>query len=158
MPTPAFNPVFAVGTRASYQAYDNAGALTGTATTFLNLRGIGAGSKTRTVADVTSIQDTNIKRRPAKRDPGTVSLTLGLTDVTKATNEWTVLEKFWNDGTMLQIAIDLPGVFDDATTTPTVTSALYTFDGFITSISTPEISAGSDEMLTYTVEIQRTAF
>jgi len=134
MPTPAFNPVFAVGTRASYQAYDNAGALTGTATTFLNLRGIGAGSKTRTVADVTSIQDTNIKRRPAKRDPGTVSLTLGL------------------------IAIDLPGVFDDATTTPSVTSALYTFDGFISSISTPEISAGSDEMLTYTVEIQRTAF
>jgi len=158
MPTAAYNPVFAVGTKASYQAYDNTGALTGTATNFLNLRGIGAGSKTRTIADVTSIQDTNIKRRPAKRDPGTVTLTLGLTDVAKATNEWTVLEKFWSDGTMLQIAIDLPGSFDDAATTPTASPAMYTFDGFISSISTPEISAGSDEMLTYTVEIQRTAF
>jgi hypothetical protein len=157
MPAAAYNPVFAVGTKASYQAYDATGVLTGTAATFLNLRGIGAGSKTRTIADVTSIQDTNIKRRPAKRDPGTVSLTLGLTDVTKATNEWTVLEKYWNDGTMLQIAIDLPGTFDDAGTAPT-SSAMYTFDGFISSISTPEISAGSDEMLTYTVEIQRTAF
>jgi len=35
---------------------------------------------------------------------------------------------------------------------------MYSFDGFIVSISTPEISAGSDDMLTYTVEMQRTAF
>ena len=154
----AGNPVFAVGTKATYQAYDNTGALTGAATQFGNLRGIGAGTKTRTVADVTSIQDTDIKRRPAKRDPGTVSLTLGLMDTAKATNEWTVLEGFWKSGTMLQIAIDLPGTFDDATTNPTATPAMYSFDGFIVSISTPEISAGSDDMLTYTVEMQRTAF
>ena len=154
----AVNPVFAVGTKATYQAYDNTGALTGTATQFGNLRGIGAGTKTRTVADVTSIQDADIKRRPAKRDPGTVSLTLGLMDTAKATNEWTVLEGFWKNGTMLQVAIDLPGTFDDATTTPTTTPAMYSFDGFIVSISTPEISAGSDDMLTYTVEMQRTAF
>jgi len=107
---------------------------------------------------VTSIQDTDIKRRPAKRDPGTVTLTLGLMDTAKATNEWTVLEGFWKNGTMLQVAIDLPGTFDDATTTPTTTPAMYSFDGFIVSISTPEISAGSDDMLTYTVEMQRTAF
>ena len=154
----AGNPVFAVGTKATYQAYDNTGALTGTATQFGNLRGIGAGTKTRTVADVTSIQDADIKRRPAKRDPGTVSLTLGLMDTAKANNEWTVLEGFWKNGTMLQVAIDLPGTFDDATTTPTTTPAMYSFDGFIVSISTPEISAGSDDMLTYTVEMQRTAF
>ena len=152
------NPVFSVGTKCTHQAYDAAGTLTGAAVQFMNLRGIGAGTKTRTVADVTSIQDLDMKRRPAKRDPGTVSLTLGVLDTDKKTNEWTILEKYWSDGTMLQIAIDLAGTFDDATTTPSASPALYTFNGFITSISTPEISAGSDEMLTYTVEMQRTAF
>lgn len=154
----ANNPVFATGTVATHQAYDATGALTGTAKNFANLRGIGAGTKTRTIADVTSIQDVDMKRRPAKRDPGTVTLTLGLTDEAKATNEWTILEGYWSNGTMLEIAVNLPGTFDDPTTTPAVTPAMYTFSGFIVSISTPEISATSDDMLTYTVEMQRTKF
>jgi hypothetical protein len=154
------NPVFALGAKVSYQEWDTAAvtpALKGTAVDFARLRGLGSSTKTRTIADVTTISDQEIRRRPARKDPGTLQITLGVTDTPQATNEFKVLEKYWSDGAMLQITVDLAGTFDDASTGPPVVPRMFTFNGFISGISTPAIESGSDEALTYTVDFQLTA-
>ena len=154
------NPVFALGAKVSYQEWDTAAvapALKGTAVDFARLRGLGSSTKTRTIADVTTISDQEIRRRPARKDPGTLQITLGVTDTPQATNEWKILEKFWSDGAMLQITVDLAGTFDDPVTNPTAVPRMFLFNGFISGISTPAIESGSDEALTYTVDFQLTA-
>ena len=154
------NPVFALGAKVLYQEWDTAAAtpvLKGTATEFARLRGLGSSTKTRTIADVTTISDQEMRRRPARKDPGTLQITLGLTDTPKATNEWKILEKFYADGAMVQISVDLAGTFDDGSTGPPVVPTMFTFNGFISGISTPAIESGSDEALTYTVDFQLTA-
>ena len=159
------NPVFALGARVSYQEWDLAATtpvLKGTAVEFARLRGLGSSTKTRTIADVTTISDLEIRRRPARKDPGTLQITLGVTDVAQATNEWKILEKFWNDGAMIQIAVDLSGAWDGnfagpGGTPPAVVPTMYVFNGFISGISTPAVESGSDEALTYTVDFQLTA-
>ena len=156
----ANNPVFALGAKISYQEWDTSAstpALKGAAVEFARLRGLGSSTKTRTIADVTTISDLEIRRRPARKDPGTLQITLGVTDTPQATNEWKILEKFWSDGAMIQISVDLSGTWADKTTTPAVLPQLFVFNGFISGISTPAVESGSDEALTYTVDFQLTA-
>lgn len=153
---PTSDPCFAVGTTATYQTYDATGALTGTPIKFTRLRGFSVNTKSRTVADVSDIEDEEIRRRPVRRDPGTLTLTLGLTNQDKADNQYIKLDKLLIDGTMLRIVVNLPGTFDDAGTTPNVAGDILKFDGFFSSIGTPDIAVGNDEMLTYTAEFQRT--
>lgn len=160
----ANNPVFALGAKVSYQEWDTTAStpvLKGTAVEFARLRGLGSSTKTRTIADVTTISDLEIRRRPARKDPGTLQITLGVTDTPQATNEWKILEKFWSDGAMIQIAVDLSGTWDGNFAgpggTPTAVTTMYVFNGFISGISTPAVESGSDEALTYTVDFQLTA-
>jgi len=125
------NPVFALGAKISYQEWDTSAstpALKGAAVEFAR-----------------------------RKDPGTLQITLGVTDTPQATNEWKILEKFWSDGAMIQISVDLSGTWDDKTTTPAVLPQLFLFNGFISGISTPAVESGSDEALTYTVDFQLTA-
>ena len=155
------NPVFPLGAKVYHQEWDttaNPATLKGTPVEFARLQGLGSSTKTRTIADVTTISDQEIRRRPARKDPGTLQITLGLTDTApQATNEFKVLEKYWADGAMIQISVDLAGTFDDATTTPTAAPRMFTFNGFISGISTPPIEAKSDEAMTYVVDLQLTA-
>jgi hypothetical protein len=159
------NPVFALGAKISYQEWDTTAAtptLKGAATEFARLRGLGSSTKTRTIADVTTISDLEIRRRPARKDPGTLQITLGLTDEAIVSNEWKKLEKFYADGSMIQIAVDLAGAWDGSFAGPGGTPAavlptMFVFNGFISGISTPPIEAGSDEALNYTVDFQLTA-
>ena len=158
------NPVFALGARVTFQEWDTAASpavLKGTAVDFARLRGLGSSTKTRTVADVSTISDLEIRRRPARKDPGTLQITLGVTDAPQATNEWKKLEKLWDDGAMLQIAVDLSGTWDGnfagPSGTPAAVPTMFIFNGFISGITTPPIESGSDEALTYTVDFQLTA-
>lgn len=158
MPTTPSNPVFAVGTVATYQLYDAKGDLIGTPIKFRRLRGLTPANMTRTVADVTDIEDFEIRRRPVRRDPGTLSLTLGLTDEAKADNQWCELRDLFEAGTIMQIVLNLPGTFDDTGTDPNIKGDIFIYDGFISGLGQPDVSAGSDEMLTYSLEFQRTKF
>jgi hypothetical protein len=158
------NPVFSLGAKISYQEWDLTAAaptLKGTPTEFARLRGLGSSTKTRTIADVTTISDLEIRRRPARKDPGTLQITLGLTDDAIASNEWKKLEKFYSDGSMIQIAVDLAGAWDGSfagpSGTPAAVPTMFVFNGFISGISTPPIESGSDEALNYTVDFQLTA-
>jgi hypothetical protein len=154
----ADNPVFAQGTVCRFNKYQPDGTITGTGTKFVSLKGISAGAMTRTISDTTTIESTQIKRRPARMDPGTVTLTLGLVDKIAAQNEFTVLKDAFTAGSMLKIEIDLAGTWDDALPGPPAVDGLFTFSGFISSLSTPPIDSKSDNQLEYEVIIQRTEF
>ena len=156
MPTASNNPVFPTGSKVSFQAYDQAGVLTGTPANFLALKGTAASAMTRSVVDVTTIMDTEIKRRPGRLDPGTCTLTLGLMDVPAATNEWTVLKKFFTDGTILHIVYDIPGTFDEVAGTPP--KHMFEYDGFISSHAIPAIDGKSEAQMEYEIIIQKTNF
>ena len=137
------DPIFAVGTTASY-----APVAGGTSVNMTGLTSIGGNAKQRAVADVTLLSDTTMKRRPVRTDPGTVQFTFQLQDTVTATNEWTVLNTLLGAGTLITVTVNMPGAFD--------ATALYSWSGFISELTTPELGA-NDTMVTYTVTLTVTS-
>lgn len=137
------DPVFAVGTTAAYVPVAG-----GSSVTMTGLTAIGGNTKQRTVADVTLLSDTTMKRRPVRTDPGTVQFTFQLQDTATATNEWSALNTLLGAGTLITVTVNAPGSFD---ATP-----LYTFSGFLSELTTPEFGA-NDTMMTYTATLTLTA-
>lgn len=137
------DPVFAVGTTASYVPVAG-----GTAVNMTGLTAIGGNTKSRTTADVTLLSDTTLKRRPVRTDPGTVQFTFQLQDTATATNEWTALNTLLGAGTLITVTVNMPGAFD--------ATALLSWSGFISELTTPEL-ASADNMVTYTATLTVTA-
>jgi hypothetical protein len=151
------NFVFAQGTKVTWQQWDKTKSpweLIGVPVEFKAIKSVGASTKTRSIADVTTLKDDTVRKMPAKRDLGSLQLTFNLLDEAAATNERVLLGKAWQDGEYLQIVLDLPGDFDDVPPSGHNDNTM-SFDGFISSISTPEVAV-SDEPLTYTVEFTLT--
>lgn len=145
--------VFPAGTTATLQYWlttDTASA-SGTSVSLANIKTITANEGTLGFGDVTPVGTTGkLIKRPSKREePGTFSITFFLDDTTTATNQYKVLKD--RKATYLRntVTVNLPGSFDDTT------SPLDSLVGFISGITTPEISQ-SDEALTYTVNFQVT--
>lgn len=116
----------------------------GATTAISNLISVGGTTYTKNTADVTGLSDTTIQRLPARIDVGTVQLTIFLDDTATASNQYTALKLRLTNGTHTRIALNLPGSgIDD----------MYTYDGYITEVGSPEIGA-SDDALRYTVTLQ----
>jgi len=116
----------------------------GAATAISNLISVGGTTYTKNTADVTGLSDTKIQRLPARIDEGTVQLTIFLDDTATASNQYTALKTRLTNGTHTRIVLNLPGSgIDD----------MYTYDGYITEVGSPEIGA-SDDALRYTVTLQ----
>ena len=137
------DPVFAVGTTAAYVPVAG-----GSSVTMTGLTAIGGNTKQRAVADITLLSETTMKRRPVRTDHGTVQFTFQLQDTATATNEWTGLNTILVAGTLITVTVNMPGAFD---ATP-----LYTFSGFISELTTPELGA-NDTTVTYTATLTLTA-
>jgi hypothetical protein len=145
--------IFPAGTTATLQywlAVDTITA-TGTSVTLANVKTITANEGTLGFGDTTPVsQQGNMVKRPSKRiEPGTFSITFFLDDTTTGTNQYKVLKDRRLTYLRNTVTLNLPGSFDDAT------SPLDPLVGFISGITTPEISQ-SDEGLTYTVNFQVT--
>lgn len=145
--------VFPAGTTATLQYWLSADTTTatGTSVTLANIKTITANEGALGFGDVTPVATTGkLIKRPSKREePGTFSITFYLDDTTTATNQYKVLKDRKNTFLRNTVTVNLPGSFDDTT------SPLDSLVGFISGITTPEISQ-SDEALTYTVNFQVT--
>jgi hypothetical protein len=148
MPTTTENPLFSTGTTAKLA--EQAGDGTFPAGTDLpNLRSITGNTVTMSFSEVTALSDKRIRRRPARLDPGTVSLSFTATDKTVADNQLTTLRAKMEGKKRYKITVDIQGadsVFDD--TTP-----LISFEGYFSSVGTPSINI-DDNVLTYEVGFQ----
>ena len=145
--------IFPAGTTASLQywlAADTTTA-TGTSVTLANVKTISANEGTLGFGDISAVDRTGLlPKRPSKRiEPGTFYITFFLDDTTTATNQYKVLKDRRLTYLRNTVTLNLPGSFDDST------SPLDSLVGFISGLTTPEISQ-SDEALTYTVNFQVT--
>lgn len=145
--------IFPAGTTATLQYWLTADTTTatGTSVTLANIKTITSNEGTLGFGDVTPVGTTGkLIKRPSKREePGTFSITFFLDDTTTATNQYKILKDRKNTYLRNTVTVNLPGSFDDTT------SPLDPLVGFISGITTPEISQ-SDEALTYTVNFQVT--
>jgi hypothetical protein len=119
---------------------------TGTATAVSNLKSIGSNEAARAMADVTGLSDTAIKRKPARKDPGTVEFVIYVDNTAPATNSYTTWTAARDAGSKTTLAVNLPDSFDDST-------PLFSYTGYVASVTTPEIAAG-DDALTFSVNLQ----
>ena len=134
--------VLGAGTTATI---DNAGG--SSPTTLSNLVSIGGNSATRGKIDVTVLADTTMASLPGRTDPGEVVLTFILDDTSTASNQLTALKTRWSGTTKSVIAVNLPGSTVDN---------LLTWTGYITNVTTPEVT-GEDTSLRYTVTLMVSA-
>ena len=147
--------VFSPGTVVTWQKWTTTAdpwTLSGTATAFKGIKSVSGGTRTRTVADVTTLLDTTIDRRPVKRDLGTVQLTFNQLADADTTNERVKLDEAWDKGDILRIVVDFPGDWDNIKQPATTNKNQVVYDGFINSISKPPAEI-NDDPLTYTVEL-----
>lgn len=128
--------VIGAGTTATI---DDAGGSSPTALS--NLISIGGNSATRGKIDVTVLSDTTMASLPGRTDPGELVLTFLLDDTATATNQLTALKTRWSGGDKSVVAVNFPGSTIDT---------LLTWTGYITNVTTPEIS-GEDSSLKYSV-------
>jgi hypothetical protein len=135
---------YVVGPSATAAFSTITNSTTGTTAALSGLISIAANSRSIAFADVTALSDTTLQRIPVRADPGTVQLTIFLDDTATASNLWTVLNTRRTSKVHTRITVDLPGSSIDG---------LLTYDGYISEISTPEVSA-SDEALRFTVSLQ----
>jgi hypothetical protein len=136
--------VFPAGTTATIKDEPS-----GSPTALSNLRSIGGNESTIAFGDITALSDSTLKKRPARIDPGTLTLTFLLDDTAAGSNQVATLKTKRDSKQKVTLSVNLPGSWDDST-------ALISYTGYLSSVGYPEIAMG-DEPLTYTVGLQVTA-
>lgn len=134
--------IFPAGTTATIKDEPS-----GSATALVGLKSIGGNESTIAFGDITGLGDTTLKKRPARIDPGTCTLTFFLDDTS---GQLATLKGKRDSKQKVTVTINLPGTFDD------VTPLLPPITGYLSTVGNPEVAAG-DEALTYTIGIQVTA-
>lgn len=98
------------------------------------------------MSDVTSLLDTAMRKRPARLDYGTLTLSFTMTDEAIATNQLHMFQEALEDRKRHKLVITLPPPASG-------TAISLTFECFIQGVSTPDLEI-SDNVMTFTVTLQ----
>lgn len=138
------DPLFSQGTAVKWKTWTGSAFSAGT--DLVDLRSLTGNQRTMSFSDTTSLSDTRIRRRPARIDYGTLTLTFTFTDEAVATNQFALLRTALEGKVRQKLEVNLAGTFDDSTN-------IMAFEGFFSSISAPDVNI-DDNVLTYTVTFQ----
>lgn len=139
------DPVFPQGTTATIKDEPS-----GTATTLSDLVDVNGNTRSKPMARIDGLGDTEEKYKPIdKKALGTVAFVFHLTDDTIATNQRTTLETKWSSNQKVTIKVNYPGSFDN-------TTAICTYTGYIESIEDGGSTRDGTDPVRYTVTMRVT--
>lgn len=139
------DPLFPHGTTATIKDEPS-----GTATSLVNLIDIGARTRTKPMARVDGLGDTEEKFKPiSKSNLGEVQFVFQFDDETIATNQFKLLETRWTNSQLVTISPNYPGAFDN-------TTKLVEYKGYIMNIEEQGANRDATDPMRYTVTLKVT--